>query len=195
MLSNIYKILLIISFAISLFSNISYANTINSKAIAELPPCNIENSSYPSLSQDKAYDMSFIPGYSGSWNAGFNWKGLSYQPAKVLGAVFIAIGIGIWIILPFEKGDIGYKSRGFGYGCMSAGFGALLYVPFSIFDAEYSSDFIMKYNSKCNVNSTNRENYNKSTSFSPFVIYSNSNKSNDLKVDGLGFLIIYSLNI
>lgn len=131
---------------------------------------NVKNELF--VSPEKAYYMSFIPVWSGSWNAEFNLHGLLYQPVKLYGATFLLLGIflfsvGVYGIFAGWDGE-GTGST-LGYGSIGIGVGGSIYVGFSTLDAQYSEDYVEQYNIR-NRNANFRSNHDSNgTIFRPFV--------------------------
>ncbi len=183
---------LLLSLPIYIYPHDITATETTVKATAEIPqfpPYNNSNLLLP----DNAYDMSFIPGWSGSWNAEFNGKGLIYQPGKIFGALLMSICVVGIIITPFGPEDDGTKARSIGWGCIFGAIGFFIYYPFATSDAEYSSKYVNSYNArKFKQTLLFNNNTSNNVSFNTFLITNNAN-SNLTKYDGIGIRINYSL--
>ncbi len=151
------------------------------------------------ISPKKAFYISFIPGYSGSWKAEYTDIGLLLQIPKILGIAGIIgsvagiIGTTDFISNSNDRKEVKYELR-FWYTIFML-LSTNVYVGSAVGDAIYSKNFVNKYNDqlKLQLKKSKQNHTRNSFLFIPYLVMDKGLETHTIKVDGLGLCFTYKI--
>lgn len=126
---------------------VSGSNPVLADSNTELPD-NSNKSEF--VSPECAFYSSFLPFWSGSWNSEFNFRGLIFQPPKILGASIIGVSVVTLGVMTYHHNDIPNDEKTSYYAFISTIglISCLVYVPAALLDAFYSKNYAFEYNNR-----------------------------------------------
>lgn len=161
---------------------------------------NNRNCNSPMISPEKARKVPFVPGWSGGWNAEFTDKGPACQLFKIHGAFISGIGIITAVIhysllSDYDNWRAEDAAESTGWGFTSVFEGMCFYLPFAVFDAEYSSEFIKKYSSGKGdaYKNADKKGVPDALSFKPYIVWRKKTENERKAFDGLGICLKYEI--